>query len=163
MQKNYLKNHETNFYHLIYIIMGYKNAVASNHDGNQSKLVSKVAGNNLDASKGTLLSLTSGFVVAANTTTAIIGTSVTEKVFAADNQTVAKDKVTYLPADARTLYTITTSAAIAQADVGKYYSLTAAQLVDVATASATQGANSQVRLEAITGSTTVWVFSIVLR
>ena len=83
----------------------------------------------------------------------------------ATNQTVAKEKVSYTriePYDTR--FELNTSAAIAQADVGKYYNCNAAAtLVDVATASATKVAASKYRLEdLVQGSTTKGVFVAVI-
>lgn len=80
---------------------------------------------------------------------------------ASDNQTVGKLKVNYSrvePYDTR--FEAVTSATIVQADVGKYYALTAAGIVDVATGNAAIQAGSVVRLEQVL-STLNGVFVVV--
>jgi len=120
--------------------MGYKNAVAKAASGYNSGLENYIAGNSLDASSGTFISLTGGYAVATGAGVSIAGVSVTEKVFDADNQTVDMAKVSIVPTDADVVYEISISGGtITQADVGKYYDLTAAQLVDGATESTTTG------------------------
>jgi len=69
----------------------------------------------------------------------IVGVNNTEKTYAADNVTVAKATVTYVPETANRLYEVATSAAITVDDETKYYDLTAAGIVDAATESATTG------------------------
>ncbi len=116
-----------------------------------------VASNSLDVAQGTLLSITGGFAVAAGVGTTIVGVSKDQRIFAADNQTVAKALVNYHPTQdsARFIATIT-GGTITQAKVGKLYDLTAAQVVDGATESASTG---QVRLEEFI-SATRGIFSI---
>jgi len=125
---------------------------------------SQIVANSNTIVNGDLLALSGGFVIKAINTTVrpLIGCANWPVTAASDNQTVAKLKVNYTrfePYDTR--FELTTSAAIAQADVGKYYALTAAGIVDVATASATVAAGSVVRLEGITSSTTTWVFVVI--
>jgi len=120
--------------------MGYKNAVAKAASWYNSGLENYIAGNSLDASSGTFISITGGYAVATWAGVDIAGVSVTEKVFASDNQTVALAKVSIAPTDAGVEYGISISGGtITQADVGKFYDLTAAQVVDGATESTTTG------------------------
>jgi hypothetical protein len=99
-----------------------------------------VASNSLDVAQGTLLSITGGFAVAAGVGTTIIGVSKDQKVFASDNQTVAMKKVNFHPTKDSDEYLATiTGGTITQAKVGNYYDLTAAQVVNGATESATTG------------------------
>lgn len=116
-----------------------------------------IASNSLDVAQGTLLSISGGFAVAAGVGTNIVWVSKDQKVFASDNQTVAKEKVNYHPAftSARFRAPIT-GGTITAAKVGNLYDLTAAQVVNWATESATTG---QVRLEEFI-SATVGIFSI---
>lgn len=112
---------------------------------------SQIAANSADIANGDLVALSGGFVIKAINTTVrpLVGVANGSITVAADNQTVRKLKVSYTrlePHDTRV--ELVTSADIAQADVGKFYALTAAGLVDVATASATIAAGSVVRLEA---------------
>lgn len=126
---------------------------------------SQILGNSQSVSNGDLVALVSGFLIKAINTTVrpIVGCANGTLAVASDNQTVAKNKMSYTrfePYESR--FEFTTSAAIAQADVGKYYALTSAGIVDVATASATVAAGSVVRLEAITTSTTTGVFVAIV-
>jgi len=95
----------------------------------------EIATNSLAVSNGDMLTLTSGFVAkAVAASTQIIGIANGTKTFASDNQTVAKAKVNYLRVLPReTILELETSADVTQANVGKFYTLTAAQKVDAAT------------------------------
>ena len=120
--------------------MGYKNAVAKATNGYDSGLESYIASNSLDASSGTLISLVSWLADETGAGVDIAGVSVTEKLFASDNATVALAKVTIVPADADVVYEMPiTGGTITIADQGKYYDITAAQVVDGATESTTTG------------------------
>ena len=120
--------------------MGYKNARAKATDGYGAGSENYVAANSLDASVGTLISLSGGYAAASGAGTDIVGVSVTSKVFAADNQTVAMDKVTINPTKSETVYEMPiTGGTITAAKVGKFYNITATQVVDGATESATVG------------------------
>jgi hypothetical protein len=141
--------------------MGYKEGSTYALNGYDSSSVSNIAANSSDFSNGTFVSMSSGFATVSNTSLPVAGVSLTEKVFASDNQTVAKAKVTYQPFSTNSLIKIRTSAAIAQADIGKFYNLTAAQLIDQATGATATIANGQFKLEGITDSTTVGIFSII--
>lgn len=117
----------------------------------------QIGANSIAFANGGLVALVTGFLVRAiNTTLApIVGVSNSTQTMSATNQTVEFVEQSYTrfePYDTRFDYT--TSAAIVQADVGKFYALTAGGLVDVATASATKAAGSVVRLEDVVGSTT---------
>jgi len=99
-----------------------------------------VASNSLDVAQGTLLSITGGFAVAAGIGTTIVWVSKDQNIFAADNQTVAKELVNFHPVKASDEYLATiTGGTITQAKVGNYYDLTVAQVVNGATESATTG------------------------
>ena len=95
----------------------------------------EIAANSLSVANGDLLTLASGFVAkAVAASTQIIGIANGTKVYAADNQTVAKAKVNYLAVMPReTVLEIATSADVTQANVGKFYTLTAGGIVDAAT------------------------------
>ena len=97
---------------------------------------SRIAANSASFASGDFVSLTSGFAVKSTAGKRVIGVANGTKSFAADNQTVAKDTISYTRIDpSETLAELKTSAAIANADVGKFYDLvTGTQLVDVATA-----------------------------
>lgn len=101
----------------------------------------EIAANSLSVANGDLLTLTAGFVAkAVAASTQIIGVANGTKVYAADNQTVAKAKVNYLSVQPReTVIEIATSADVTQANVGKFYTLTAGGIVDAATAAAVKG------------------------
>lgn len=116
-----------------------------------------VASNSLDVAQGTLLSITGGFAVAAGVGTTIVGVSKDQRIFAADNQTVAKALVNYHPTQDSARFRATiTGGTITQAKVGNLYDLTVAQVVNGATESAATG---QVRLEEFI-SATRGIFSI---
>lgn len=123
-------------------------AVTRLYEADQS--ASQIAANSAAIANGDLVALSGGFVIKAINTTVrpLVGVANGAITVAADNQTNAKLKVSYTrlePHDTR--IDLVTSADIAQADVGKFYGLTAAGIVDVATASATIAAGSVVRLE----------------
>lgn len=123
-------------------------AVTRLYEADQS--ASQIAANSAAIANGDLVALSGGFVIKAINTTVrpLVGVANGAITVAADNQTVGKLKVSYTrlePHDTR--IDLVTSADIAQADVGKFYGLTAAGIVDVATASATIAAGSVVRLE----------------
>lgn len=101
----------------------------------------EIATNSLSITNGDLLTLTAGFVAkAVAASTQIIGVANGTKVYASDNQTVAKAKVNYLAVTPReTVLEIATSADVTQANVGKFYTLTAGGIVDAATAAAVKG------------------------
>lgn len=123
-------------------------AVTRLYEADQS--ASQIAANSAAIANGDLVALSGGFVIKAINTTVrpLVGVANGAITVASDNQTVGKLKVSYTrlePHDTR--IDLVTSADIAQADVGKFYGLTAAGIVDVATASATIAAGSVVRLE----------------
>lgn len=101
-----------------------------------------IAANSLSVANGDLLTLSAGFVIkAVAASTAIIGVANGTKVYASDNQTVAKAKVNYMVVEPReTVLELPTSAAtLAQTDVGKYYTLNASQQVDLTTGATAKG------------------------
>lgn len=101
----------------------------------------EIATNSLSVANGDLLTLTAGFIAkAVAASTQIIGVANGTKTYASDNQTVAKAKVNYLAVIPReTVLEIATSADVTQANVGKFYTLTAGWIVDAATAAAVKG------------------------
>jgi hypothetical protein len=98
---------------------------------------SKIASNSLDINSWDFVSMTSWFIVKSWTTWKIEGVSKTDKVFAADNQTVAKANVVYVPSEGQLTVEVVADATIAQADVGSYFNINANWTVDVATKSTT--------------------------
>lgn len=131
---------------------------------------------------GDAVSLTGGFAVKSTAGKRIVGFSNGTVTFTADNQTVAKATLSVTRIEpVESLAELVTSAAIANADVGKYYDLVAGtQLVDVATALVSEtgmvvntsdaGAATdpiiirQVKLEkvlGVSGTSTLGVFSFV--
>lgn len=115
----------------------------------------EIATNSLAVANGDMLTLASGFVAkAVAASTQVIGIANGTKTYTADNQTVAKAKVNYLRVIPReTILELETSADVTQANVGKFYTLTAAQKVDAATAAAVKGVLPLQLVEYI-GSTT---------
>ena len=114
--------------------------------------LSQIAANSAAIANGDLVALSGGFVIKAINTTVrpLVGVANGSIKAASDNQTVAKLKVSYTRLDPHdSLFEYVTSADIVQADVGKYYGLTAGGLIDVATASATIAAGSVVRLQSV--------------
>lgn len=137
--------------------MGYTNANATKTNGYTSGLVSKVAANSVDLDEGTLVKIDGGYITVAGAGDTIEGVSVTKNVFASDNQTVAMELATYMPANANQWYEMPiTGGSVTAADVGKYFDITAAQVVDGASESASTG---QLKMEQFI-SATRGVFSI---
>lgn len=101
----------------------------------------EIGTNSLAVSNGDMLTLASGFVAkAVAASTQVIGIANGTKTFTSDNQTVAKAKVNYLRVIPReTILELETSADVTQANVGKFYTLTAAQKVDAATGATVKG------------------------
>jgi len=123
-------------------------AVTRLYEAVQSR--SEIGTNSAVIANGDVIAISAWFIIKAINTTVrpLLGVANGSITFSATNQTVEKLKVSYTrfePYD--TLFESVTSASIVQADVGKYYALTAAGIVDVATASATIAAGSVVRLE----------------
>lgn len=101
----------------------------------------EIATNSLAVANGDLLTLTAGFVAkAVAASTQIIGVANGTKTYSATNQTVEKAKVNYVSVIPReTVLEIATSADVTQANVGKFYTLTAGGIVDAATWNAVKG------------------------
>lgn len=142
----------------------------------------KIGTNSAVFASGDFVSVTSGFAVKSTAGKRIIGTANHAITFASDNQTVAREVVSYTriePSD--TIAELVTSAAISYADVGKYYDVvTGTQLVDIATALVSESGfytktddagvaidalvPKQVKLEkvlGVSGTSTVGLFSFV--
>lgn len=117
--------------------MAYSKIVAGADEGSAEA----IASNSLSVANGDMISLTTGFAAkAVAASTAISGIANGTKTYAADNQTVAKAKVNYLRVIPRdTILEIETSADATQANVGRYFTLTAGQKVDVATVATAKG------------------------
>lgn len=98
--------------------------------------ITKIGANSAAFENGDFISLTGGFVVKSTAGKRIVGASNHAITFTATNQTVAFGTLSYTrfePSD--TIAELVTSAAIVNADVGKFYDVvTGTQLVDVATA-----------------------------
>jgi hypothetical protein len=94
-----------------------------------------VGANSLVLDSAFFLKSTGNVVDKAGAGDVIVGVNNTEATFAADNVTVAKATVTYVPKTSNRLYEVATSAAITVDDETKYYNLTAAGIVDAATES----------------------------
>ena len=95
-----------------------------------------IAWNSLSIANGDMVSLSAGFVVKATASTGkIAGFANGTKVYAADNQTVAKANLNFLVTEVSyTVVELATSAAtLTQADIGKYYLVNSAQVIDVTT------------------------------
>lgn len=110
----------------------------------------QIGANSAVFANGDLVALSGGFLIKAIDTTVrpLVGVANATKTMASDNQTVGKVRVPYTriePHDTR--FDFVTSADITQADVGKFYGLTSAGLVDVSTANAAIQSGSVVRLE----------------
>lgn len=131
--------------------MAYVKIIAGADEGSHVE----IASNSLSVANGDMLTLASGFVAkAVAASPVIIGIANGTKTYASDNQTVAKAKVNYLRVIPReTILELETSADVTQANVGKFYTLTAAQKVDAATAAAVKGVLPLQLVEYI-GSTT---------
>lgn len=83
------------------------------------------------------LQQTSGIVEKATTGAKIVWVNVTEATMAADNETVAKVRVNFVPASAGRLYEVEISGGtVTVADEGKFYNLADADTVDGTTESA---------------------------
>ena len=102
----------------------------------------EIAANGLDIKKDTLISITGGYATKAVATGKVIGISRQTKVFDADNETVAQEKLTYNGLNENAEFDEIVSSNITQADVQKDYNLTANGIVD----GITGGTWTQVRL-----------------
>ena len=117
--------------------MAYVKIIAGADEGS----FGAIASNSLSVANGDMISLTTGFAIkAVAASTAISGIANGTKTYAADNQTVAKAELSYLRVIPReTILELETSADATQANVGRYFTLTAGQKVDVATVATAKG------------------------
>lgn len=131
--------------------MAYVKLISGSDEGSHVE----IASNSLSVANGDMLTLASGFVAkAVAASPVIIGIANGTKTYASDNQTVAKAKVNYLRVIPReTILELETTADVTQANVGKFYTLNAAQKVDAATGAAAKGVLPLQLVEYI-GSTT---------
>lgn len=108
----------------------------------ESSTREKVAANSTVINVGDFVTLSGGFITNASTTAKIVGVSNLTKTFTADNQTVAKAKLSYTIApNPFALYQVVISGGtITSADEGKFYALGAnGYTVDGTTESTTTG------------------------
>ena len=104
------------------------------------------------------LQQTAGIVEKATAGANIVWVNVTEWTMASDNETVAKVRVNFVPADAGRLYEVEISwGTITVADEGKYYDLTDADTVDGTSESTSTGQLQLVKFVTATKS----IFKIV--
>jgi len=97
---------------------------------------------------------TNEFVALATAGSEISGASITQKAFDADNQTVAKARLAYIPNNVDITYDCTISnGTITVVDEGKYYDLMDSVTVDGATESTTTGQLRMVKFNSATNST----------
>lgn len=96
-----------------------------------------IGANSVDTTTGDCFVSISGNIVSkATSSTVIAGVSITQKVFASDNQTVAKAPLNYTPTDVDNIYAVTiTGGTITVADEGKFYNLSDSVTVDGTTES----------------------------
>lgn len=131
---------ERPFYSFFVVIMANANVKVKTLPGYNSGLEHQIASNSLVLDTADLVSLSSGYIAKTGVGETIVGVSATKKTFASDNQTVAQAVATYEPISDELRLQITVDAAsLVQADVGKFYDLTASQQVDYSTESATTG------------------------
>jgi S-adenosylhomocysteine hydrolase len=115
-----------------------------------------IGANSADTTGGRFfVSKTNEVVSKAGTTGEVAGVSHTQKVFASDNETVAKARIEFIPANVDITYDVTiTNGTITVVDEGKYYNLTAAgDTVDGTTESTTTGQLRMVKFNSATNST----------
>jgi hypothetical protein len=110
--------------------------------------ISGIAANSADysatPSSDSFVGYSGQFVVKANSATELFGVSQSRKAYASDNQTVANEKVNYLPSEMENIYEVTISGgSVAVTDENKFYKLLDDQTVDGTTGSTSEG---QVRL-----------------
>jgi len=94
-----------------------------------------IGSNSASVVDGDLLSIgATGAIEKAGVGTKIVGVAAGAQSVAADNETVAKAKITYISADEYTEVEIKADDVVSQANVGQSFDLNADQTVDVATA-----------------------------
>ena len=99
-----------------------------------------IAGDSVSVLDGDFVSKVGGFVVASTTGVDIIGCAAGEQTFAADNETVAAAKMSYIATSEQVeVDSDIAGGTITQADEGKYFDLTDKDTVDGTTESATTG------------------------
>lgn len=106
--------------------------------GNEAYTRKGIGANSLDLTNGATFLKRAGNIVSQATaaTDRIVGVNITEALYASDNQTNAKKEVKYLPKEVYALYEVAiTGGTITADDEGKYYNLSAADLVAGATES----------------------------
>lgn len=105
-------------------------------NGHKTSTLTGIGDNSMVLDGAFFLQQTSGIVEKATAGVAIIGVNETQATFTSDNETVAKKRVSFVPATADRLYEVEiTGGTITVADEGKYYNLTDADTVNGATES----------------------------
>lgn len=91
-----------------------------------------IAENSADTSTSDIfVTISGGFAAPAAAGEKIAGVSLTRAAFAANNQTVAKRKLNFIPSEVDLTYMVTVSGGtITAADVGKYFNLSSSTVVD---------------------------------
>lgn len=99
-----------------------------------------IAGNSVTVADADFVSKVGGYVVAATTGVDIVGIAAGGQTFASDNQTVAKNTLSYISTETQVEVDVEIAGgAITQVDEGKFYDLTDKDTVDGITESATTG------------------------
>lgn len=113
-----------------------------------------IGANSVDTSAEDAFVTISGNVVAKSTAgDEIAGVSLTRKVYASDNQTVAMAALDYIPVDVDNVYAVTiTGGTITAADEGKFFDLSDAVTVDGTSESTTTGQLRMVKFVSATNS-----------
>lgn len=108
-----------------------------------------VAANSLSITSGDFVTDQGGFVTGASATTPIVGLSNQNKTFASNNQTVAKEKLSYTVVEPKCCQVIRATIAggtVTATSVGNYFTLTSASTVNGASSVAVPLVTSQLRL-----------------
>lgn len=120
--------------------MGYGNAIQKNSLGYNDGFEARVGANSVAFLPGDFLTGSTEFVTLAATGETIVGVCASQITMASDNQTVARNKVSYTPTSAKETYNVPIlGGTITTADINKYYDITLTQVVDGSTENTTTG------------------------
>lgn len=113
-----------------------------------------IGSNSVDTTGGIkFVTKTNEFVALATAGSEISGAGITQKAFTADNQTVAKARLEFIPAQVDVTYDVTiTNGTITVVDEGKYFDLADSVTVDGTTESTTTGQLRMVKFISATNS-----------